>query len=545
MKTIIKNNKTLLIYLVPTIVLCLYFLISSYSLPLHDFSNSYFSARLLHDGIPPETVIFDIHAFNSYIWELGYTDELVDFYVNSPFTLAAFFPLTYIENAYVAKLVFNSISILLFLAGLLLLTKKTIPNSKWLLLAIPIVFYVPIRNQILFGQSYFIVFFFVVAGYYVLEKRKEYGTGVLLGFAALLKFFPVFYGIPLAFQKRWKAIVLCIIATLLFGIIGIAITGHTLWESYFLDILPHTFLSKTTIDYRANYQSLNVFFKFLFIEDTHYNPDAWIANERIYSIANWITKAIIIGSAIGISIRKKGSTFTLLAIWVVTLFLTQGRTATYAQILWVIPLFVMFSLLPKPEYTISRKRLKMPHILFLLGIVTVICNFPFYKLGDMPLGIQFSRLWLVLFLSIYMYKLIGGTFYFRYIILVFVVLFLVSYGGLKNDSTQDNSQYVISKREYFMIYDFFNDQGKLTYKVLGRNGDETITTEIPIISFDTESITVKEHQLYYGDQVITTNISLKKKPVLINNTTVYFLTDHHSRRGAFTLKSIDLNATNR
>ena len=539
MNTFIKENKILLLYLLPTIFLCLYFLISSYAAPLHDFSNSYFSARLLHDDIVPETVIFDIHAFNTYIWELGYTDVFVDFYVNSPFTLTAFYPLAYIEDAYLAKFVFNSISILLFLLGLFLLAKKTIPDSKWLLLCIPILFYVPIRNQILFGQSYFIVFFFVVAGFYALEKRKEYTTGVLLGFAALLKFFPVFYGIPLAFQKRWKAIGFCILGTLLFVIVGIAITGYPLWESYFTDILPHTFLSKTTTDYRVNYQSLEVFFKFLFVEDPYYNPTTWIASERIYTIANWVTKAMIIGSAIGLSVRKKQHTFVLLAIWVITLFLTQGRTATYAQVLWVIPLFVVFPLLLKSSYTLSRKRIKIPSTLLILGILVVICNFPFKRLEEMPILIQFSRLWLVIILSIFMFRLIDVRFYLKYIALAFVVLFPLSYSVLKGE-IKDTSQYALSEKKHFVIYDFFNDQGKLAYKALGGNGDETITTDISITSFDTESITIKDHQLYKGERLIITDMALKKKPVLVNNSRVYFLTDHHSRRGAFTLKYIDI-----
>lgn len=546
MNAYIKENKTFLRYLLPTAVLCFYFLIISYDAPLHDFSNSYFSARLVHEGIPPETVIFDIYAFNSYIWELGYTDVLVDFYVNSPFTLAAFYPLAYIEDAYLAKFVFNSISVLLFLAGLFLLAKKTIPDSKWLLLCIPILFYVPIRNQILFGQSYFIVFFFVVAGYYVLEKRKEYGTGILLGFAALLKFFPVFYGIPLAFQKRWKAIGFCILGTLLFVIVGVSITGYSLWELYFTDILPHTFSSKTTTDYRVNYQSLDVFFKFLFVEDSYYNPDAWIADERIYAIANWITKAIIIGSAIGLSIRKKNNTFALLAIWVTTLFLAQGRTATYAQILWIIPLFVIFPLFQHKERTISnvparysKQRIQVVSVLLLLGLLLLICNFPFRELGDKPIFIQFSRIWLVVLLSITMYKFIDTTFHLKYIALTFVVLFPLSYSALKGVE-EDESQYALSEKQHFMIYDFFEDQGKLSYKALGRNGDETIQTEIPVTSFDTESITIKDHQLYKGNRLITRNSSLKKKPVLVNDSRVYFLTDHHSRRGAFTLKYIDI-----
>ncbi len=528
MNSIIKDNKTLLLYLLPTVALCLYFLGVSYSSPLHDFSNSYFSARLLHEGIPPETVIFDIYAFNTYIWELGYTDVLVDFYVNSPFTLAAFYPLAYINNPFIAKFVFNSISILLFLIGLILLAKRTVSDKEWLLLVLPIVFYVPIKNQILFGQSYFIVLFCVIAGYYFLEKKKEYLTGLSLGFATLLKFFPVFYGIPLAFQKKWKTIVWCIIGTLIITIIGIVITGYSLWESYFLDILPHTFSSKTTTDYRPNYQSLDVFFKTLFVEDTYYNPNAWIANERLYGIANWITKAIIIGSAIAISIRKKYNTWMLLAIWVTTLFLTQSRTATYAQILWIIPFFVF-----------SKRSVSWKHTLVLVGLLTLICNFPFRVLTNMPVGVQFSRLWLVVLLSLCMYIWRGGRLHMKYIGLVFVLLFPMFYGVLKGPSP-DASSYVLPEKKHFIIYDFFNDQGKLAYKGLGRHGDETITTDIPITSFDENSIALKEHQLYKGERLIVTDESLKKKPVLVNGTRVYYLTDHHSRRGAFTLKYIDL-----
>ncbi len=525
----INNTKIVIIYLLPTVAICLYFLFSSYSMPLHDFSNSYFSARLLHDGIAPETVIFDIHAFNHYIWGLGYTDVLVDFYVNSPFTLAAFYPLAYIDDPYIAKFIFNSISVLLFLVGLGLLAKQTLNNTKWVLLLVPLIFYVPIRNQILFGQSYFIIFFFVIVGYYYLDKKKEYLTGLFLGFAVLFKFFPVFYGIPLAFQKKWKTIGWCILGTIIVCVIGISITGYTLWGSYFFDVLPHTFLSNTTTDYRPNYQSLEVFFKTLFVEDAYYNPNAWIADARIYGFSNWITKAVIIGSAIAISIRNKNNTLLLLAIWVTILFLTQGRTATYAQILWVIPLFAVCTL-----------SIKWIHKLVLLGLLILICNFPFQVLESMLIGIQFSRLWLVVLLSLSIYKWIGGKFHLGYIVLIFAVLFPMYYGTLK-EPAQDTSKYALSEKKHFMVYDFFNDQGKLAYNVLGRNGDETVTTDILITSFDEQAITLKNHELYIGERLIITDVALKKKPVLVNNSKIYFLTDHHSRRGAFTLKYIDVH----
>lgn len=528
MNTFFKENNTLFAYLLPTALLCLYVLISSYSSPLHDFSNSYFSAKLLHDSVPPETVIFDIYDFNTYIWNLGYTDVLVDFYVNSPFTLSAFYPLAYVDNPYIAKFVFNGVSILLFLIGLFLLAKKNVHEHRWLLLLVPIIFYVPIKNQILFGQSYFIVFFFVVTGIYFLDKNKEYLTGAFLGFAVLLKFFPVFYGVQFLFQKKWKAILWCIIATLVLCIIGMLLTGTSLWKSYFFDILPHTFLSNTTTDFRPNYQSLDVFFKTLFVYDAYYNPDALLANDRLYVFANWCSKALIIGSAIAISIQKKRDSFTLLAIWITALFLTQGRTATYAQILWVVPLFVMV-----------RNSISLKHLLLLIGLFACISNIPFHKLLTMPIGVQFSRLWLVIFASVLIYRWIGGGLNLKYITLVFIVLTPLFSGVFKSE-TLDKSQYVLSEKKHFIVYDFFNNNGKLAYKVLGKNGDETITTGIKINSFDTQSIVLKDHQLYKDNRVLTSNISLKKKPVLVNNSHVYFLTDHRSRRGAFTLKSITI-----
>ena len=528
MNSLSKDHKTLLLYLLPTAFLCFYFLVNFYTSPLHDFSNSYFSARLVHEGIPPETVIFDIYAFNEYIWGLGYTDVLVDFYVNSPFTLAAFYPLTYIENPYVAKLVFNSISVVLFLIALFLLAKNTLKESPWVLVIIPFIFYVPIRNQILFGQSYFIVLFLVVAGYYILEKQKKQGAAILLGFAALLKFFPVFYGIPLAFQKQWKTILLCVLATLLLVFLGIFITGYPLWEIYFTDVLPHTFLSETTTDYRVNYQSLEVFSKLLFVADGYYNPIVWIANKNIHVVGMWIAKGVIVGSAIGVSFRKKNNIAVVLAIWVITLFLTQSRTATYAQILWIIPVFIAFSLEMQLKYKI-----------LLLVILTVVCNFPFQQLRGMFLVIQFSRLWLVIVLSVMLYIKLGGKLYIRYIALVLLLLLPLSYNSLQAGVIEE-SQYALSEKKHFMVYDFFNDNGKLAYKVLGKEGDETIVTDLLISSFDTERIVIKDCHLYMGNHKITTAISLKKKPVLVNNTHVYYLTDHHSRRGVFTLKYIDI-----
>ncbi len=514
--------------MLPALLLCLYFLYLSFSHPLHDFSNSYFSARLLHDGIAPETVIFDVYKFNEYIWGLGYTNELVDFYVNSPFTLAVFYPLAYINDAYMAKAVFNALSIICFLWTLVLFARNYLKKDAWLLLFVPLLFYVPIRNQILFGQSYFIVLFLVVMGFSFLRKQQfSLGSG-LLSLAILLKFFPVFYGIPLLAQKRWKAILWGITLTVFFCSLGIIITGLDLWKHYFFDVLPHTMQSKTATDYRFTYQSLDVFFKTIFIQDAYYNPDAWQASDKMYAIANWITKGLVIGSSVYATLQKKKDLFLVLAIWVTALFILQSRTATYAQIMWMIPLVAIYKL------EVSKKwKVTFAVLLFL------ICNLPFQKLGGFPVMIQFSRLWLVLFLAILFYWGSVKKFSLKYVLIAFVLLFPLHL-EVTRANTQDKSQYVLAKKEHFMVYDFSKKNEKLVYYALGKAGAESISIDVKVNTFDETAVTIKDHQLFFGERQLTNNISLKKRPVLVNGCQVYFLTDHHSRRAAFTIKVIDI-----
>ena len=165
------NWKTLL-YFFPILLVFFYFFYQSLFYNLHDFSNSYFSARMIREGVSP-TQLFDIYEFNSYIWNLGYTDVLVDFYLNSPFTISLFYSLSFIENPYVAKAIFNLIGIVLFIWSLFVLIQRKLDGRYSVLLVLPILFFIPIRNQILFGQSYFLIFSLVIFGFLFMENKKE------------------------------------------------------------------------------------------------------------------------------------------------------------------------------------------------------------------------------------------------------------------------------------------------------------------------------------------------------------------------------------
>ena len=520
------NWKTLL-YLGPTIIVLGFYFIQSLDFNLHDFSNSYFSARMLQDDIP-HTRVFDIYQFNSYIWNLGYNDVLVDFYLNSPFTLAAFYPLSFIENPYVAKAIFNLIGIFLFIGSVYVLFQKKGNGKYSLLLLLPFVFLIPIRNQILFGQTYFLIFSLVVFGFLSIENKREGFGASLISFSVLLKIFPVFYGVSLLFYKSWKSIVIGVFAGIVMILGAILITGFPIWEMYFTEILPNAILNNSAVDFRYNAQSFDIFLKTLFIEDSYYNPDAIFNSEQLYVLFKWLFKSVVIAFAIGLSFKNKNNLFKLLAIWVVAMFLLQSRTATYAQILWIIPAVCYLN----QKTSITKK-------LLFLAILFIVCNIPVYKLEHLPIFFKFSRLWFTILLAFLFYSSFSGKLNFKWFIPVLVVLLPLHLGIFKGNE-KSNSDYVLYEKEYFLIYDYFEKDGNLFIKTLGKNGDQTVNTHIPISSFNEDVSEINGNQIVLNGKVLIDDYSLKKKPVLVNNNEVYYLTDHRSRRGAYTLKKVSI-----
>jgi len=515
-------------YLIPTVLVGLIFSIFALDQPLHDFANNYFPALLATENIPPETVLYDIYDFNQYAWSKGYNDVLADFYLNSPFTATLFYPFAFIKNAFYSKLIFNLISVLFFTLALQLFSKKYLnKNNHFLLLLIPLLFFVPIRNNIEFGQVYLLVLSFILLGYYFIDTNKKFTGELLLGLSILTKVFPIYYCIPLVYSKKWKSIALVITSTLVLLAISVLIRGFSFWERYLFEVMPNAFLNESTVNFQSNAQTFTVFVKTLFVQDQYYNPDVLFNSEITYKIISWTFTAIFLSLAISTSFNQKEKPFRLLSIWVVTLFLIQSRTATYAQILWLIPALEIF----RGEFS---KTTKIGSFILLL----LICNFPFHWLNGLPIVIEFTRMWLSIILGLtflYSFNAKLNLAFIKVFLIVFIP-FLIPI-ALKKPNVE-NSDYVLSKKEYFLIHDFYSENNVLVYEALGKNGNEVIHSNILISKFDSTSCKVIDGQVFYKDKKITNDYSLKKNPVLVNDKEIYYLTDHHSRRGAYTLKKI-------
>ena len=92
------------------------------------------------------------------------------------------------------------------------------------------------------------------------------------------------------------------------------------------------------------------------------------------------------------------------------------------------------------------------------------------------------------------------------------------------------------------MYDFFEKNNELFIKTIGRKGNETINTHIEITSYKDDVFEIKSNQILLNDRAVTNDHSLKKKPILVNENELYYLTDYRSRRGVYTLKKIKIES---
>ena len=132
--------------LFPLSILCIYYLVKSYFFVIQDFGNYYFGS-LLFKMNTFTTEIYAPNHYNNLVHNLGY-DFLGTYLPFTPITTLFYYPFTFFDP-FVAKIIFNVISIVLFLVTTYRFSKFLGVNKRYLLL-LPILFFMPLRNGILF-----------------------------------------------------------------------------------------------------------------------------------------------------------------------------------------------------------------------------------------------------------------------------------------------------------------------------------------------------------------------------------------------------------
>lgn len=491
-----------------------------YSLP-HDFANYYYAAYFLENGK------FDIQIYDPTWFNLEVTKNTKNAFVayapNTPFLSILFLPFTLFSFEF-SKLLFNSISLFLFTFSLFRIFKFYKIDLKYLLLLL-FVFIIPIKNNLLFGQVYFLLFFLISEGFLAFKKKKLILMSLLWSFAILLKVFPILLFMFLILEKKWKAFSYLFIACLILFLSMIFINGIDSWLFYFQSILPKASNGEISTEFVKNYQSFLMFFKHLFI-DSIYNETNLFASQKMYLISLNTVKSTIILFGIYFSFKEK-NTLKKFSYWIISFYLLSPYSSSYGSILLIFPLLILFT-------EVSKKRIIMASI-----CVFVYGNLKFDLIGNSFLVLSFFKLFslMVFFYVMFIYN----TIVLKKHLVILVISLLInsvyySYQNIEKKieipSITDNNialttDYCIEKDTVF--YSYWNEQGPKTERI-----------KLDVLSSSVEEVNIKNNIIYINNKKIALPKSNKKKAMLINKTTLLYLSDLNRGYGFYSLRKLKL-----
>lgn len=506
----------------PLLLLCGYYLFQANDFPIHDFANYYFGGKFLADGKFSSNIYFP-YEFNKAISDLGYSGIFASYAPNTPF-LAVIFLLFSVFSLTVSKLVFNIISIILLVFSLFRLFNYYKINWRYALL-IPILFLVPIKNSLLFGQVYFLLFFLLTEGWLAIEKKRLKTMAFYWSLAILLKVFPVLLLLLLVFRKQWKPLLYLAISCSLFLGISAIFTGIDIWFFYLKEVLPKASNGEIATSFVDNYQSVFMFLKRIFVYESVENPNPFFRTDNIFLGVVFAFKIGVLTLGYFIS-KRVSNTFFAFSFWILAMILLSPYGSTYTFILLLFPLLVLL------KSDIS----KIKKIVF-CGLLFLINNFPlsFFIENDFPFS--YLRLFLLLSFSVFF---VVAVFQKSVLIKAFILGCIVFAIGtfLKQSAPQKNESF-LPVESPILIYDYQVSSNELTYFYWNEKGENKAT--ISIESKYPKQLEIKNNQIFNNQRQLTFDKSHKLKPILIDNKTILYLSDYNRGIGFYTLRKIELH----
>jgi len=507
---------------IPLLMLGAFYTFQAIHFPIHDFANYYFGGTFLRNG-HFNTAVYFPYSFNKNISEMGYHGIFASYTPNTPFLGVLFFPFSFLSIA-TAKLLWNSISLLLFIVGLYRLVSfyKINPTS---VLLVPFLFFVPLKNELLFGQVYLLLFFLLCESLLAYEKKQFPKMAVFLSFAILLKVFPVFLILLFLFKKELKPLGFTMISCLLFGIFSAVFVGTEIWVFYFNTVLPKAFNGEIATAFVANYQSVFMFLKTLFVVDASENPTAVFNFPSLFSALLLAFKIGVLG--IGFYLSKSNlNRFVIFSFWMMISLLLSPYGSTYTFILLLFP----FLSLAQSEMSTLKK--------ILLGLLLwIITNLPLSYFLENRFPFSYLRLYgFLLFFGILVFQFKKQI---RWKVLLFCTIIPLVVVPLFKKSEVQNSTGLLDKNTPILIYDFTIKKDKLTYFYWNENGVNS--KAILLKANDWKPLSIKNRQIYLDQKQLTFDASNKRKPILINGNTVLFLSDFNRGIGFYSLRKISLH----
>ncbi|MFA6152636.1 MAG: glycosyltransferase family 87 protein [Chitinophagaceae bacterium] len=512
-----------LYYFLPLILLLVAFVVRSTDRPLSDFAGYYFGGKAILKG--NFMGAYDMEALNFNIASLGHRGVFVSYAPFPPFNSLVFAPFVCLPVS-AAKLVFNIISALLFVVAVFR-SFRFFDIPDYFLLLIPLLFFTPIVNNVYFGQGYLLLLALLLEGFLAYRKQNLVLSSIFWGVAILFKLFPAVIFFYLLLRKEYKNALYLFLACTFFFLVSLVINGVEVWQYYFGNILPKLNAGELNDPFTISFQSVFMLLKRTFIYDDLLNPYPVYKSQYLFIIFMGLFKAGILAVVISLSKQKKLSSTMSFALWLFVSMLVSPNGSSYSLILLLFPFLALI---------IDYKDHK-----FLFGLSAVLlflaCNIKIQWFAHLPLYAEFPRLYLLLFLFLFIvWRHLASV---KPLTIFFVALLFILPGIIFIKNDVDSSSYLLQKEKDLFIYDFGVKNAYLTYSFWDGNAKER-RTKFEIKTISNENVFIRNNQIYWGNQQLTHSADMKKKAVLVNKNSIIYLSDKNRGVGFYTLRKITL-----
>lgn len=508
--------------LIAVALLCLFYTFKAMNFPVHDFANYYFGGQFLVDGNFNSDIYFP-YLFNKQIADLGYSGIFASYAPNTPLLALLFAPFSLLSLT-TAKLIFNVISVMLFLISIYRLSRFYKIKSIYIFF-IPLVFFVPIKNELLFGQVYFLLFFFLTEFWLAYQKERFLKATLFLSLAILLKVFPVVFLLIFLFKKEFKPLVYTFVFCFLFFGISILFTGFDVWLFWLNSVIPKASNGEIASAYVDNYQSVFMFLKRLLVEDAVENLDAFYHSPLLFKALVFAYKIKLIVIGYFVTKRVSNSLFVF-SFWIMVSVLLSPYGSTYTFILLI---FIYFNII-KSEISANKKWV-------LFALLLYINSVPVSYLLHQPFPITYLRLLTLVFLFIGIIVPFYQKVNWKIATILALVALLIPSFFEKNNTA--NSTAFLMKKSPILVYDYQIKNKELTYYYWNEKGKNQKV--LKLCKYNTKELSIINNQIFHNNKQLTFDKSNKLKPILINGEIVVFLSDYNKGIGFYSLQKITLN----
>jgi hypothetical protein len=503
----------------------------SWSAPPSDFAGYYYGGRALIQGHYSEA--YDMSQLNDRIAKDGWHNVFVSYAPFPPFSSLVFAPLL-IFPMNVAKLVFNCISISLFLFTLLRITRY-LSTPPYLIFSLPIIFFIPLLNNLAFGQAYLLLLTLLAEGWLAYRKQQRILSSFLWATAILFKLFPAFLFVFLLLRRRHREALYLGIGCTFLLILSLSINSIAAWHFYVAVILPRMNHGELNDSFTYIFQSAFMLLKRAFRYDRLLNPHPITDNLWLFTLGTAIFKSLILTPAILLTRREKDDFFPF-TIWIAATMLISPNGSSYSLVLLILPLLGLAWYAP-----IRPTQPFLPVILAIL-LLTAACAIPVNRFGTLPLLAQFPRLYLILLFYLLLCRSqphkrnLAVSLTATLTISLTALFFALDIRG--NLPEKDASSYVLAKEEHLYIDSFTTHNNRLIYSWRDEKGHHEQPTDYPVDSMTEDNVAIKDNQIWYKGKQLTSSPDRKAQPALVNGGYLIYLSDKDRGFEFYTLRKI-------